>query len=66
MDTDTVTDKNTDRDKDIDTYITNKICELLLRIHNNTIGPIAPYGVPLTYHGANSKGAIYSTCKVLS
>ncbi len=37
----------------------NGIGELLLSISYGTIVPIAPYGMPLKYHGAISNGAIY-------
>jgi hypothetical protein len=35
------------------------IGKLLLSISYGAIVPIAPYGMPLKYHGAISNGAIY-------
>ncbi len=35
------------------------ISELLLSISYGAIVPIAPYGMPLKYHGAIPNGAIY-------
>ncbi len=46
---------DTDMDMDMDMELVN----FFLSISYGAVVPIAPYGMPLKYHGAISNGAIY-------